>query len=293
MACRRFGFGRPKEIRLTSITQRQEPRRSGRSGRRAAPAAALAVAGLLIASCGTGLTAPVAPTQPTPSRSADPSGAAAPSATPAAAPSNGGAPATARFDPRADGLDVTLDEFGITLEASTVRPGPVTLVVHNAGRLTLGFEMKIEHHGSGGERLKIEARTIRSGETLRVEANLLPGTYEIECSVADDDSRELRTMLEVRSDAPLATSVPGGQAPSTARIVQYAFVAADVTVAAGTWITWTNEDPTPHTVTADGGAFDSRQMDPGDRFRTVFSTAGDYPFHCEIHPTMAGVIHVR
>jgi plastocyanin len=184
-------------------------------------------------------------------------------------------------------------EFAITLEASTIRPGPVTLVVHNAGHLTHGFEMKIEGgHGSGGDRRKIETRTFRSGETLRVEADLPAGTYEIECFVADHASLGMKTTLTVRSDAPLASPAPGSSVPGTVRIVQFAFVAASIEVVPGGSVTWTNEDPTPHTVTADGGAFDSRQLDPGRRFSIVLDKPGDYAYHCEIHPTMVGTIHV-
>jgi plastocyanin len=183
-------------------------------------------------------------------------------------------------------------EFAITLEASTIRPGPVTLVVHNAGHLTHGFEMKIEGgHGSGGDRKKIETRTFQSGETLRVEVDLPAGTYEVECFVADHASLGMKTTLEVRPDAPLVTAAPGGS-PGTVRIVQFAFVAASIDVVAGGSVTWTNEDPEPHTVTADGGAFDSRQLEPGGRFSVVLATPGDYAYRCEIHPTMVGTIHV-
>lgn len=205
-----------------------------------------------------------------------------------AAPRARGAP----VDPRADGLDVTFGEFAITLEAGVVRPGAVTLIVHNAGRLTHGFEMKLHGSGSGGDRWKIETRTFRAGETLRVEADLPPGTYEIECFVADHDSKGMRASLEVRPDAPLVAPVPGAVAPDTVRIVQFAFVAAELEVPAGSRLTFTNDDPAPHTVTADGGAFDSRQLDPGASFIVKLDAAGTFRYHCEIHPTMVGAVLV-
>jgi hypothetical protein len=43
--------------------------------------------------------------------------------------------ATRRVDPRRGGLDVGFGEFAITLEAGEIRPGPVTFVIRNGGRL--------------------------------------------------------------------------------------------------------------------------------------------------------------
>lgn len=236
-------------------------------------------------------------------------GAAASSATPEpsrpAAATLDAASATpiADVDPRADGLDVAFGEYAITLEASVIRPGRVTLVVHNLGHLTHGLEMKLERSGSnsgsnsgsgsGRDREKIETRTFRSGETLRVEADLAPGVYEIECYVADHASRGMRTTLEVRADAPLAQPSTDAATPGTVRIVQFAFVDARIDVPVGTRINWTNLDPTPHTVTADGGAFDSRQLDPGSTFSVALDVPGTFTYHCEIHPTMVGTIAVN
>ncbi len=200
-------------------------------------------------------------------------------------------------DPRADGLDVTFGEFAITLEADAIRPGPVTLVVHNAGEMTHGFEMKIESSGSGSgsgrDRKKIETRTFHSGETLRVEADLSPGTYEIECYVDGHASKGMRTTLTVKANAPLVTPVPGDTASGNVRIVQFAFVPATLDVAAGSQVTWTNDDPTAHTITADDRAFDSKQLDPGASFSVVLDTAGSHVYHCEIHPTMVGTVVVH
>jgi plastocyanin len=202
-------------------------------------------------------------------------------------------PPARAVDPRSDGLDISFGEYAITLEASVIRPGPVTLVVHNAGQLVHGLEMKLDISGKGGaDRHKIETRTFRSGETLRVEADLPAGTYEVECYMPGHAAMGMRTTLEVRGDAPLATQDPTAAA-GTVRIVQFAFVAASTDVAVGTTVKWTNDDPTPHTVTADGGTFDSRQLDPGKVFSTVFDTPGSFAYHCEIHPTMVGTVVVH
>jgi plastocyanin len=261
-------------------------------------AGAILVAALLLAGCRAAggdatIAAPDGGSQAT-AQASSPATSTSPGTSPGATAAAGSPPPPTQFDPRTDGLDVAFGEFAIILEASVIRPGAVTFVVHNAGHLTHGFEMKIEGgHGSDDDRMKIETRTFQSGETLRVEADLPPGTYEIECFVSDHDERGMRTMLEVRADAPLATIDPGATSPGTVRIVQFAFVAADIDVTAGSGITWTNEDPAPHTVTAEAGAFDSLQLEPGASFSTVLEQPGDYRYRCEIHPTMTGTVHVR
>lgn len=252
----------------------------------------------LLAACGAA-TSGSAATEPTDvavaRTSASPSASATPSPASTASPTPTNEPSTAEpIDPRRDGLDVAFGEFAITLEATVIRPGPVTLVVHNAGHLAHGFEMKLERSGGdGGDRRKIETRTFKSGETLRVEADLPPGIYEVECYVADHASRGMRAILEVRADAPLQTPDAGTPPLGTARIVQFAFVPATVQVDAGSTVTWTNDDPAPHTVTADDGTFDSKQLERGADYAVVFDRPGSYSFHCEIHPTMVGVVEVR
>jgi plastocyanin len=171
----------------------------------------------------------------------------------------------------------------------------VTLIVHNAGHLTHGLEMKVDGSGSGsgGGRQKIETRTFGPGETLRVETDLPAGIYEIECFVDGHASKGMRTSLEVRDDAPMTRVPPGAAATGAVRIVQFAFVAASVAVPTGTRVTWSNDDPTPHTVTSDGGAFDSKQLDPGATFSVVLDKPGAFTYHCEIHPTMVGTLLVE
>jgi plastocyanin len=103
----------------------------------------------------------------------------------------------------------------------------------------------------------------------------------------------MKTTLTVRADAPLVDPDPVATTPGSVRIVQFAFVAPNLDVPVGTTVTWSNDDPAPHTVTADGAAFDSKQLDPGATFSTVLDTPGSFAYHCEIHPTMVGTVVVH
>ena len=72
-----------------------------------------------------------------------------------------------------------------------------------------------------------------------------------------------------------------------------AFAPDAATVAAGDTVTWASVDSPDHTVTADDGSFDSGTISNGDTFDHTFDAAGEFPFHCEIHPSMTGTITVE
>jgi len=55
-------------------------------------------------------------------------------------------------------------------------------------------------------------------------------------------------------------------------------------------VVWINNDNIVHTVTADDGAFDSGDLQPGTTFTYTFNNKGDYPYHCKYHAEMVGII---
>ena len=71
------------------------------------------------------------------------------------------------------------------------------------------------------------------------------------------------------------------------------FMPADIEIAVGTTVTWTNSDTVPHTATATDGTFDSGVFDPGETFSYTFEEAGTFDYTCLIHPEMQGSIVVR
>jgi plastocyanin len=75
-------------------------------------------------------------------------------------------------------------------------------------------------------------------------------------------------------------------------IAEFAFGPQELAVAAGTTVTWTNEDWAPHTVTAEDGSFDSGRLDQGASFEYTFDEPGTFAYHCNYHPGMVGSIVV-
>jgi plastocyanin len=79
-------------------------------------------------------------------------------------------------------------------------------------------------------------------------------------------------------------------------IKDFAFSPANITVKAGSTVTWTNQDSTTHTVTADtssSDAPDSGNIAPGKSYSFTFQKAGTYMYHCALHPNMVGMVTVQ
>ncbi len=92
------------------------------------------------------------------------------------------------------------------------------------------------------------------------------------------------------SSATPAAVTPLG--PSAVTIESFAFGPDELTVPAGTTVTWTNVDPFSHSVVARNGEFGSEPLTTGASFAFTFATPGSYPFICGIHPSMAGAVVV-
>ncbi len=76
-------------------------------------------------------------------------------------------------------------------------------------------------------------------------------------------------------------------------IKEYKYDAQTLTVPVGTTVTWTNEDPDMHTVTATDRAFSSTGLDYDEKYSYTFTAPGTYAYYCALHPFMTGQIVVQ
>ncbi|MEJ7584330.1 MAG: cupredoxin family copper-binding protein [Acidimicrobiales bacterium] len=120
------------------------------------------------------------------------------------------------------------------------------------------------------------------------------------CGSGDDESGSGDTTKATETtaaDDPGGTTTAGGDAPAgdgAIVIKGFKFDPAEVTVKVGTKVTWTNEDSSTHTATADeGGTFDTEDLAQDDAGDFTFSEAGTFAYHCEIHKTMKGTVTVE
>ena len=89
----------------------------------------------------------------------------------------------------------------------------------------------------------------------------------------------------------------GGAETMTVHIENFAFVEDRIEVSVGDTVTWSNGDGTRHTITSGtddtgDGTFDSGDVAAGETFSLTFTEAGEFPYFCDIHPTMTGVVVV-
>ena len=76
---------------------------------------------------------------------------------------------------------------------------------------------------------------------------------------------------------------PALQAGDAVEIVEFNFEPEEITVPAGTTITFTNQDKAPHTATADDGSFDTEELGKGDSAEETFDDPGTYAYYCRFH----------
>jgi plastocyanin len=93
--------------------------------------------------------------------------------------------------------------------------------------------------------------------------------------------------------AATTTTAGATSSGSTAATIQnFAFHPATTNAKAGQKVTWSNNDSTTHTVTADNGSFDSGNLSPGKSFSFTFAKSGTMKYHCSIHSFMHGTVSV-
>jgi plastocyanin len=84
-------------------------------------------------------------------------------------------------------------------------------------------------------------------------------------------------------------SISAGTSDSAViNLVDNNFEPKELTVKAGTTVTFKNIGNRTHTVTSDTGLFDSGRMRTGDTFEFTFTESGEYPFFCEPHGDAGG-----
>jgi manganese oxidase len=98
-----------------------------------------------------------------------------------------------------------------------------------------------------------------------------------------------------------ATTTGRGAAAAAVDHVQikdFKYMPSTIAVAAGTTITWTNEDTTPHTATSGvspnaDGVFESGTITKGASKTVTVSKRGTFTYYCAFHPFMKATVIVK
>ena len=100
-------------------------------------------------------------------------------------------------------------------------------------------------------------------------------------------------------DVKLIISAVPGSGSRGCEVNNECFLPYEVTVAAGSTITWSNDDVAAHTVTSgsqtsgETGVFDSGLFMSESIFEYTFNEVGIYDYYCKVHPWMEGIVHVN
>jgi plastocyanin len=111
-------------------------------------------------------------------------------------------------------------------------------------------------------------------------------------NIPGDAPTESTTPAEDKAPTQAEPAVPDDRTV-TVDIHDRTFDPAQLEVAKGTTVTWTNGDTEAHTVTADNGLFDSGVIEPGQYYSTWLGGSGAVPYHSETDPNMKGSVVVN
>jgi plastocyanin len=146
---------------------------------------------------------------------------------------------------------------------------------------------------------RMDSTSLRPARALALAAALLLGLAG--CGGDDGDATAGDTATtaapsggNAEDDYGSATDDGSSSGDDGAVVAQGVAFANDLTVEAGAEFTFDNQDSTAHTLTADDGSFDTGAVPGSSQSDPIAAPldAGEYPFHCEIHPVMTGTLTV-
>ena len=93
--------------------------------------------------------------------------------------------------------------------------------------------------------------------------------------------------------AAMASKATAQKNAAKVSIVDFQFMPAEITIAAGESVTWTNNDGAPHGLEYSDRAPGTDLLLPGASFSRRFDKPGAYEYNCSVHPYMTGRVVVR
>jgi plastocyanin len=101
------------------------------------------------------------------------------------------------------------------------------------------------------------------------------------------------TLCLVGATAACSRAAPRANTVSTVKLQNFVFIPAELTVARGDTVVWSNTDFVPHSATARDSAWDSKAIESNGSWRWAAREPGRHDYYCVFHPNMKGTIVVR
>lgn len=128
----------------------------------------------------------------------------------------------------------------------------------------------------------IHALNMGSFEFFAADAGVTAVTPAEETDPADTAAETPTAVATDAAPPPVAESV-------TVEMVNFAFVPNEITVSAGTNVTWVNKDGGPrHSATASDNSFDTGLFNNGEQASITFDKPGTYIYYCLLHGSPDG-----
>jgi plastocyanin len=119
---------------------------------------------------------------------------------------------------------------------------------------------------------------------------LMPLTACISATAVQPTPASHGCQVKGRGSASPDTTIKVIYSPSTVGT----YSPLSLTSSQGQTVQWVWSDKSsPHTVTSDTGVFNSCVRKYGATFAVTFDQAGTFPYHCDIHPGMVGILNVK
>lgn len=208
-----------------------------------------------------------------------------------------------------EGLNLNSNFHPIGSHWDLVYPEAAT---HPANRVIRGSQSTLVVAGGG---TVVEMEGLVPSTVILVDHALVRTFYKGAIGLVNIVGAEDPELFAVPGETP-STDVPGGEPGDTPGVgenevvipegafdpnAEFAFFPGDLTVTAGTTVTWVNEDAVVHTVTSGSsngslgeadGIFDSGLFGAGESFEFTFTEPGTYSYFCTPHPWMQATVTV-
>jgi len=106
------------------------------------------------------------------------------------------------------------------------------------------------------------------------------------------DMDEMHDRMHTLGDREPQTPVVADASQVTTEIRNYDFFPRELTVTAGTAVTWVNRDSVPHDATAESDGWGTGILDQGESGTLTFDAPGVHRYRCTIHPDMKATLTV-
>jgi plastocyanin len=170
------------------------------------------------------------------------------------------------------------------------QPGTVTI---DAGQTVTFINAHDDPHTATGG--SFDTGILQPGDISTITFDE-PGTFPYACLIHP----EMTGTIDVRGGTGTPESATPEASPATAAedevavsIENLQFIPPEIRVAAGSTVTWTNEDVMAHTATSLDGTFDTGNLAQGQSGTVTFDAPGQFDYLCAIHTGMKGTVIVE